>query len=233
MPRLGGTSKPHCVAPSSSSLLIGLPEGTPQIKYTNMGKLGSCFLIVVGVPSTILQDYDTEYPNRGPLLSANIREGILILKTKAKAPHEILAHRLAFYLMIGISNMSLEDEIDGTGTARFTNRTGTFVKQPDASFTPDGREWPILVVETGLSEKGSKLAIDARRWLESEGSEPKVAITAYIDQTGPQITFDKWEHESEPQRVTHSSTLRGDIVEKVIVIRHNGITEVAGDMTIL
>ncbi|KAK2811708.1 hypothetical protein FQN49_008437, partial [Arthroderma sp. PD_2] len=221
----GGTLTPHCGA--SSNLLIGLPEGTPQIKYTNMKKLRraveecckddheSRFLIVVDVPSTILQEFDAEYLDKGPRISANIQERILILRTMTKKAHEMVARDLEFYIRVQILDMCLREKIRDTGNARVTNQAGTFVKEPDTSFTPDGHEWPTLTIETGLSEKKGKLTIDARGWLESDGSETQVVITANIDRTIPRVTFDKWERKSEPQRVTRSSRLPGYIAEEV------------------
>lgn len=80
-----------------------------------------------------------------------------------------------------------EFEILGTRGARSTSRT--FVNEPDGSFTLPHHDWPILVIEAGVSKSDTKLQIDARGWLESARSGTKVAITININRFHPQIDF--------------------------------------------
>ncbi|KAF3482648.1 uncharacterized protein GIQ15_01972 [Arthroderma uncinatum] len=128
--------------------------------------------------------------------------------------------------------MGVQDAPAEDGNAQVESEDGRFIKEPDDSFTPNGREWPSLTIEVGLSERPNKLAIDARGWLEAKGSETQVVITANIDQTVPQITFHKWELVAEACRATRSSLTLGETTEKVICKLENGVIEVSGQINI-
>ncbi|EFE44406.1 hypothetical protein TRV_00822 [Trichophyton verrucosum HKI 0517] len=149
------------------------------------------------MPPTILQELDTIYPDKGPKITANLQGKILIIEAIITKAHEIAARRLEVYIDQEIMKMGLEFEILNSGEARTTS--GTFVKEPDASFTLSDHDWPILVIEAGVSESDTKLKMDARGWLESAGSETKVTITIIINRHSPQIDFKKWEHSTSIQ----------------------------------
>ncbi|EZG06201.1 hypothetical protein H106_03986 [Trichophyton rubrum CBS 735.88] len=219
---------------ASLSLLTGLPGGTRQIRYTNMKDLRAAveecykddqspFLVVVDVPPSILDDFDSEYLDKGPRITANLPERLLIIKTMAKPGHESVASDLIFYIRVGVLEMGLPDRLADTRSSRVTSKTGRFVKEPDGSLRPLHHEWPTVVVETGLLETGRKLSMDARGWLETDGSETRVVVTANIDRKAPCIIFHKWARKAD----------RGiaSIVEEIIATRKD-TTEVTGDMTL-
>ncbi|KDB27877.1 hypothetical protein H109_00348 [Trichophyton interdigitale MR816] len=230
-----------------SPLLIGLPEGTPRIEYTNMEDIKclvdrraqlccldtskSPFIIVINIPHTFLQDFDNVYPDKGPRISANLRDRVLILETMVSKVHEIAARGLEGYLRERIRDMKLNYITTCSGAGRATS--DTFTKEPDGSFTLQDRDWPILVIEAGVSEAEDKLNIDARGWLESPKSETEVVITIKINRHSPEITFKKWEKSSAtPQRVTRSSHQPAISNEIIHAKYQNDVTEITGDMVI-
>ncbi|EGE06571.1 hypothetical protein TEQG_05569 [Trichophyton equinum CBS 127.97] len=227
---------------ASLSLLTGLPGGTRQIRYTNMKDLRAAveecykddqnpFLVVVDVSPSILEDFDSEYLHKGPRITANLPERLLILKTMAKPGHESVASDLIFYIRVGVLEMGLPDRLADTLSSRVTSKTGRFVKEPDGSLRPLHHEWPTVVVETGLSETRKKLSMDARGWLETDESETQVVVTAEIDRKAPYIVIHKWAREAEPRRKARSYRRVASIVEEVIATRKEDTTEVTGDMT--
>ncbi|EGD99912.1 hypothetical protein TESG_07242 [Trichophyton tonsurans CBS 112818] len=230
-----------------SPLLIRLPEGTPQIEYTNMEDIKclvdrraqlccldtskSPFIIVINIPHTFLQDFDNVYPDKGPRISVNLRDRVLILETMVSKVHEIAARGLEGYLRERIRDMKLNYITTRSGAGRATS--DTFTKEPDGSFTLQDRDWPILVIEAGVSEAEDKLNIDARRWLESPKSETEVVITIKINRHSPEITFKKWEKSSAtPQRVTRCSHQPAISNEIIHAKYQNDVTEITGDMVI-
>ncbi|KAM5432762.1 hypothetical protein MferCBS31731_007386 [Microsporum ferrugineum] len=240
---------PHKIALEgiASKITTGLPGATPRIKYTGMELLQkiaekramacyrddsqSPFLIVENIPPTILQDFDHVYGDKGPKITANLPEGVLILETMVWKPHEIAARGLESIIKEEIDKMGLRDDIDDCGSARA--ESNGHAKEPDGSFVLDSHDWPILTVEAGLSEKRSKLAVDARWWLEIEGSETELVITIKINRRTPNITFHRWEkHFPEGQMARRSSRKLGVIMEEVTATRLDGVTYVSGDLNI-
>ncbi|DAA75552.1 TPA_exp: Uncharacterized protein A8136_1626 [Trichophyton benhamiae CBS 112371] len=230
-----------------SMLLIGLPEGTPQIQYTDMNQLynsverraAACcsddtlspFIVVRDIPRAILQDLDDKYPDKPPKVSGDIPGNIIVVEVMAKPPHETAAWALTGYIDHEVINMDLHEDIIITGASRVENEDKSFVKGPDGSFTLWHHHWPILAIEAGPSETEARLVIDARRWLEARGSETETVITVKVDREHPHISFKRWQH-SEPQRVTRSTQQPAKVVEQVDVSYHNSVTNATGEMVI-
>ncbi|EFR02849.1 hypothetical protein MGYG_05850 [Nannizzia gypsea CBS 118893] len=236
----------------SSKLLIGLPEGTPRIKYTTMKSLKSVvdnqarksyedhsqspFLVVESVPSTFLKTFDKLYLDHGPHLTANPSERIVILETMVYLAHGILTENILKAIRDKLESMSIRDEVTTTTAFRVTTRK--FVKECDGGVVrlhqhPNDMQWPTLAVEVGLSESKNKLAIDAQGWLEAEGSRTCVVITAKLERDTPRITFGRWELDFPPFRpITRNYQPIGSIKQEVIATHEGGVTRVSGDMTI-
>ncbi|KAF3482016.1 uncharacterized protein GIQ15_04775 [Arthroderma uncinatum] len=192
-----------------STLLIGLPEGTPRIKYTTMRKLKnlvdktvkacssdtshnhSPFIVAKDIPPTILEEFDKIYPDKGPRLSANIKERILLLKITSGPGHETAVAAVEYYINRELEKMNLDETIIISGSTRATGSTS--VKEPDGGFTRGHHSWPTLVIEGGASESATKLKMDAQWWLESNESITEIALTIEVSRDSPTITFQKWE----------------------------------------
>ncbi|EGD89637.2 hypothetical protein H112_03269 [Trichophyton rubrum D6] len=132
----------------------------------------SPYIIVINIPPTILQELDTIYPDKGPKITANLQDKILIIEAIITKAHEIAARRLKVYIDQDIMKMGLEFEVLNSGEARTTS--GTFVKEPDTRFTLLDHDWPILVIEAGVFESDTKLKMDARGWLEPHDRKQKL-----------------------------------------------------------
>lgn len=79
------------------------------------------------------------------------------------------------------------------------------VKQADASLKKARGEWPVVVLEVGISETTQKLYIDAERWLEGSNSHTKLVVLVDVRETGKRNTSsDNWELcENDFQEMNH------------------------------
>ncbi|KAF3895707.1 hypothetical protein GTR04_1211 [Trichophyton interdigitale] len=235
----------QCV--SSSKLLIGLPEGTPQITYTNMKMLKnvidaqarrcyrddsqSPFLIVTSIPPSFPKEFE---PDTNRRFTANLQEKILVVETTAKPSHALMAYELMQPIQRQIDGMGLHNELHGVHPFKVESTTGNWVKEGDGGFMRiDNLDWPIAAIEIGLSETESKLAIDAQGWLEAEGSRTEAVITAKLDRQTPRITVKRWQHYIPPfrPRTRHYNPI-GSVMETVIVTHELGVTRVSNCLTI-
>ncbi|EFQ98344.1 hypothetical protein MGYG_01377 [Nannizzia gypsea CBS 118893] len=238
----------QCVA--ASKLLIGLPEGTPIVKYTNMKRLKniidsqshdcyvdsskSPFLVVTCVRDTFFEDFDKTYPDRGPKISYKLEEGgpIAVLEVMASGVHEVTNARLQLEVGKALEAMGLEYELIGINQKLVESSNKAWKKQADLSYAIAGHtRWPVLVFGTGLSETAKKLAIDAQGWLEAQGSDTQVAITIKIDRHQPNITLQRWEL-SYPRRMTRSQQPIGAVTQEVRVFYKDGVARATGDLII-
>ncbi|DAA79246.1 TPA_exp: Uncharacterized protein A8136_0019 [Trichophyton benhamiae CBS 112371] len=225
-------------------LLTGLPGGTRQIRYTNMKDLRAAveecyeddiqdpFLVVVDVPPTILEDFDSEYLDKGPRITANLPERLLILKTLLNPGHESVASDLIFYIRVGV-------DIPANPRAAAPPLTDTDEQQEHSAAGPSSTRnqwasqtgWPILVAAESLarredSSRSQTVASDhSIKNGQTDGSETRVIVTARIDQKAPCIVFRKWTREADGR------TAPIVVEEEVMATRKEDTTEVTGDMT--
>ncbi|EGD97587.1 LOW QUALITY PROTEIN: hypothetical protein TESG_04993 [Trichophyton tonsurans CBS 112818] len=131
----------QCV--SSSKLLIGLPEGTPQITYTNMKTLKnvidaqarrddsrSPFLIVTSIPPSFPKEFE---PDTNRRFTANLQEKILVIETVAKPTHALMAYELMQPIQRQIDGMGLHNELHGVPSSRWRVRLATGLKKETAA----------------------------------------------------------------------------------------------------
>ncbi|EZF34326.1 hypothetical protein TMEN_6280 [Trichophyton mentagrophytes] len=238
----------QCVV--DSKLLTGLPEGTPIVKYNNMKKLKniidtqsldcsadsskSPFLIVTCVDNSFFKALDNVYPDSGPRITYNFEEGgpTVILEVMKSTAQEMATGRLHLEIVLKLGKMGVEYELVSMNESEIQSLNKTWRKQPDLAFGLDGHtRWPVLVIETGMSETQQKLAIDAQGWLEAQGSDTKVVITMNIDKHSPRITFQRWEH-AYTRHATRSHHPHGSVVQTVEVF-HKGVnTRATGELII-
>ncbi|KAK2842937.1 hypothetical protein FQN49_005973 [Arthroderma sp. PD_2] len=243
----GGANRatPKCVV--SSKLLIGLPEGTPQIEYTNMKTLESVidaqcrrcdiddcqspFLIVTCIPPAFPEDFSFDIGRR---FTADLEEKLAVIETMTKLSHGMMAYQLMLFIQHQIDSMGLGDEVLGTSPFQVKSTTGQWVKEGDGGFVrANDQKWPIVAIEIGLFESESKLAIDAQGWLEIDGSKTKIVLTAKLNRRRPQITFQRWEHHLPSYRpITRHFHPTGSAVEEVVATHEGGVTRVNGNITI-
>ncbi|GBF64280.1 hypothetical protein TMEN_6970 [Trichophyton mentagrophytes] len=232
---------------TGSKLLVGLPKGTPRIKYTNMRELegaikrraSECyeddckgtFLVVTAIPSTFITEVDEFYGDRNPRFAINVDESLAVAETMLSKPHEILAQNFVIHIGSAVDRMGLRKVYNPSGAANMhspSRANARSTKQPDGSFFIEGEEWPTLIIEIGLSESIKKLAMDAHWWLEAEGSCTLIVITAKIDRQKPLITFQRWENHHGP--ITRHCYPNITVVQEVRAAHENGVTRVTGNI---
>ncbi|KAI7969098.1 hypothetical protein EIK77_006003 [Talaromyces pinophilus] len=83
-------------------------------------------------------------------------------------------------------------------------------KQADASLKKSKAEWPVVVLEVGISETTTKLYEDAERWLEGSDSDTKLVILVDIQETRNWKTSnDKWGlSEADFRQLSHRALSR-------------------------
>ena len=221
--------------------LIGLPEGTPQITYTNMKTLKhvidtqarrcyrddpqSPFLIVTSLPPSFPKEFESDTNRR---FTANLQEKILVIETMAKPSHALMAYDLMQPIQRQTDGMGLHNELHGVHPFKVESMTGNWVREGDGGFMRiNVLDWPIVAIEIGLSETESKLATDAQGRLEVEGSWTEAVIMVKIDRRTPRITVKRWEHDMPPFRPqTRQYNPIGSVMETVIVTHEMGVMKV-------
>lgn len=231
-----------------ADLLSSLPEGTLYIKYSNIENLRhliesqadeyrkdhskSPFIAITDITPSVLQEFDEIYLDKGPRILAEFKRKIFIIETAMLSPHEVLVAAFNTIMTLKLSHMNLIDRLINKGRTRV--KYSSFVKEPDSSWSLFRMEFPTLVLEVGLSEAVNQLAIEAHGWLEADGSETHVAITAKINRTTPQLVFELWERDagrtgSMTRGVNMASAFRSQRVE---ISHSHGVTQVSGEIVI-
>lgn len=81
-------------------------------------------------------------------------------------------------------------------------------KQADASLKEPEAEYPVVVLEVGLSETTRKLHNDAERWLEGSQGQTKLVILVNVEETERRNTSnDKWDLSEIDVQQMHYRTL--------------------------
>lgn len=201
--------------------LEGLPSTTRKYQYEGSNALGE----VVRKEHRILDEYQTReksqfviflnvYPSifdqditqqRFVRVDSYYRQQKALIVKMNTTPHEA-AHSELFLLM----NFQLERMSDAHQCLVMVGQaivhTPSRSKKPDQSIKPlhppSGRstKWPSFVIESGLSESKSKLAADARWWLNESSGDVKTALTISVHRTKPELVIQNWRLEPRPTR---------------------------------
>lgn len=109
-------------------------------------------------------------------------------------------------LYIKITNLVLDTTLDG--------KSSSSTKQADASLTNLTAEWPVVVLEVGVSETTTKLYQDAERWLNGTNGQTKLVILIDIQEKGRWNTSnDKWELSKVDIQGMRFDTLSNNILQ--------------------
>lgn len=135
------------------------------------------------------------------LTSYYCKEHILVFKMPNK-PHEVENRVLTRLIDSELDRMGVSEEVVETGST--TRLTTEWRKESDSSWEPVNFPQygfnPTFTIEVGLPESASKLALDARGWLESKKSETRLVLTVEIPMTTPLIKMELWvRKEQDPQ----------------------------------
>ncbi|GFF65121.1 hypothetical protein IFM62136_06194 [Aspergillus lentulus] len=149
----------------------------------------------------------------------------LVARMPASEVHEEAHAELNNTLMIKLAAMNVRSQLRSLIGADVVTPTRT--KKPDQSYKPVkfpadySGHWPSMVIETAFSKSQSKLANDARWWLNASGGELKTVITIAVQKRREAITIDKWEAISRPTR-GEPGKMVPEVVQKVTMTREGG-----------
>jgi hypothetical protein len=172
---------------------------------------------------TFLRDFDETHKKSYSDFFPQART--LVARMPASEVHEEAHAELNITLMFKLGAMNVRSQLRALVGADVVTPTRT--KKPDQSYKPVqfpagySGHWPSMVIETAFSESQSKLANDARWWLNASGRELKTVITIAVQKRREAITIDKWEAISRPTRGDPGKMVP-EVVQKVTMTRQGG-----------
>ena len=139
-----------------------------------------------------------------------------------------LAHNWAFTRFTTLFNLKATamgiSDFDYNWLGNLTYRGVRQDKQLDecffASTYVEYDDWPVLVIETGVSETIRLLQRDAVWWFDQH-SEVRYVLLVSLDTAGRKITIEKWEQAHQPD--TRSNVLE-PLATEVVTIDKDGVT---------
>lgn len=161
------------------------------------------YFVFTSVPHDQFDHLDVKYAR----FRYNSSTNTLIAKVMKSPIHDLVTGICVRSIEYQTCIMGLTNELLPVGG--FTFRLNNWAKEADYCWAPSRQlPNPTLVIETGISESSTQLAIDARGWLETPGSPVRQVITIDINQDRPIITAKLWKlvNLNNDRRVT-----RGDI----------------------
>jgi hypothetical protein len=131
---------------------------------------------------------DRNRPLKSVKLSYNFLTELLTIKMPGFA-HETLTGLFKAMVDKQLFAMGVFDEF--IPRASLLTVLGNWAKEPDACWAPESTDDLTVVLEVGTSESAPRLAIDARRWLETPGTTVKTCVTIDLSRAN-NLTIDVW-----------------------------------------
>ncbi|CAK7228872.1 hypothetical protein SCUCBS95973_007028 [Sporothrix curviconia] len=113
-------------------------------------------------------------------------------------PHEQTHMQLYDLVRFQFYAMGINTEWKSTGATTFTAPGGGGSGEGDSGAGPrggnthNGRRWPTLVIETGVSQSMASLRAKGRWWFAASGYHMKVVVLAKVVVGQSMITMEKW-----------------------------------------
>ncbi|OCK74075.1 hypothetical protein K432DRAFT_430233 [Lepidopterella palustris CBS 459.81] len=155
------------------------------------------YLIFRGVTKDRLAQIDSKRASIGKhtRMTHYMDTDLLIVKLMPLAKHETAHLTLADDLRSTFVRMGLPiHSLHPLGGTTFFGPTSS--KEGDSAYKPLSREqetdWPIIVFESGLSERFTRLRHDAQWWLTNSGGDVKIAIIILITPAEKRLQVEKW-----------------------------------------
>jgi hypothetical protein len=232
---------------SDTYLLRGLLEGDPTFHFTTIDDLeGEArrfrdqrqgeYLVFTGVSQNMFQQLGNEkssvlYHSR-LLYIHNLRT--LRIKMAPSAAHDTAVISFTQLLGVKFHEMQAFDKVAGCGTEMI--HMENVDKQPDGCWGPIEESYVTCVLEVGLSESQSKLALSARLWLEKpETPESHIhqVFTIKVTPDRPHIVFRKWERARQEFGATQSGhPIQAQMTEEVEIFLDNNVFTANGSLTL-
>lgn len=149
---------------------------------------------------------------------------LLLIKIVTEAheqAHESL-NRMITRKFAFMNNLDLKLHMTGQAEKESNGRK----KKADKSYRPEtlpgGRSnyWHSVLVEAAYSEKGSKLADDARWWLIESAGDVKTVMTIAVYQTTREIIIEIWGLVSRPTRQEKNKRVP-DVTQRIVVTQNS------------
>lgn len=178
-------------------------------------------ILVIGFPaeSFTIDDDDTDDDNE-PLIPRKCK--ILYLEnfqtlfvTMASSPHEIASEMFA--RMMDRKLMAMDRADEGIPTGMAIRKMTNVQKMPDKSWSPRGRKYITLALESGVSESERALARDAKIWLEHTESHVAQVVVIKISRVRPEIFFSVWKAIQQERGTRAEHPQRATEVQKIHV----------------
>jgi hypothetical protein len=203
-------------------------------KARERDSLGDHTFLITGFPADQLPNDDDDdadakpLPTKGKILFLTDLKALII--TMTGAPHEAAGR--AFYSQFDrkLVAMNCAEDLCPVGGA-IRNMIGVS-KEPDECWRPHGKTYITLAVETGASESNSKLAIDAKIWLEHQESHVKQVLTIKISRAREEVRFCVWKAPPHGRQTTAGHPPRAAVDHSALVTLENQQPVVDGTITI-
>lgn len=218
--------------PSISRHALGLSPTTSEYPYQGMqhfqdmihkeaAEPDQSYVIFSNIDeNTFLRDFDEFHSHSYSDYFPQLR--IILARMPASELHEEAHGELNNTLLIKLAAMGVRTQLRSLVGADVVTPTRT--KKPDQSYRPvnlpagHSNRFPSVVIESAWSERQSKLADDARWWLNASQGELKTAITISVQKKKRAITIEKWEAISRPTR-GEPGKMVPEVVQKVTMTR--------------
>jgi hypothetical protein len=153
-----------------------------------------------------------------------------------------IAHEIAHFTLSDEVNRKLE----GIGLAKqslcpcgATTYDGfSSSKEGDSSYKPKCRtredDWPVLVVEAGVSETLARLRVDADWWLTNSNGEVKIIVIIWIVRAVKSLVIEKWclQPRTPAAPATRANVLIGAKIQELTIIQNPPIPPPQGTIPI-
>jgi hypothetical protein len=166
---------------------------------------------------TFIQDFDKPHSHLYTDFFPQFQ--VLLAKMPLRA-HKQAYHGMNKILIDKLKAMNVGNNLQLLGTADV--KTPERTKRPDLSYLPEqlpaGRpdHWPSVVGECAYSESQSKLASDARWWLNASSGEVKTVLAITMWKKNKGMTLETWGLISRPTRAEPAKKVP-EVVQKVVV----------------
>lgn len=202
-------SQSSCLAPSDDPIALLVKESEKQQFSTEtslkrsldhrrqalyQGHTGDQYLVFTSIPAeqySRLSD-DRLRTRKYVRLLYNSETRILIAKVMPNPAHEFTVRSFDSLVSGALYAMGVENDVWNLGSTTVT--IGAWKKEADCCWATAPTTASLsLVVEVSLSESASRLALDARSWLETQASSVELVITITIKRNAPEIDLQRWE----------------------------------------
>ncbi|KAE8383165.1 hypothetical protein BDV26DRAFT_277609 [Aspergillus bertholletiae] len=202
--------QPFTVLPSSQ---LAMTELFPPRAYTNLRDVStiifalkkqlesrdvSQYISLKNVSASNFRYIDQHLPRLCGKVKVNYYPDIVTLIIKVPTNvHEIVHTNIGEEVILQCRGMGIgRAEFLGLGATRYTGPTASN-KEADASWKnptlrPKHVDWPMLVIEVGVSESMPRLRNDAAWWISNSGGQVRIVIVIKVTRATKKVVIEKY-----------------------------------------